>query len=68
MQLVRTLSCISGVIAMSETDTLKGKVSHLEAQLTKAKKELNMKDQQLEQLDAKVQQMNAMFINKDQSI
>ena len=60
MQLVRTLSRISGVMAMSETDTLKGKVSHLEAELAKAKEELNMKDQQL-----KVQQMNDMFINKD---
>ena len=46
---------------MSETDTLKGKVSHLEAELAKAKEEWNMKDQQLEQPDAKVQQMNAMF-------
>ena len=57
----RTLSRKSGVIAMSETDTLKGKVSHLEAELTKAKEEWSMKDQQLEQLDVKVQQMNAMF-------
>ena len=56
---MRTLSCISGVIAMSGTDTLKGKVSHLENELTKVKEELNMKDQQL-----KVQQMNAIFINK----
>ena len=51
---------------MSETDTLKGKVSHLEAVLAKAKEEWIMKDQQLEQLDVKVQQMNAMFINIDQ--
>ena len=49
---------------MSETDTLKEKVSHLEAELAKAKEEWIMKDQQLEQLDAKVQQMNAMFINQ----
>ena len=49
---------------MSETDTLKRKVSHLEAELAKVKEEWNMKDQQLEQLDAKVQQTNAIFIKK----